>query len=124
MSEQNSPGKGLPESVNADVAADFPAPIWEIHEPALPNIGDLRNATNDLLEAINDRELALALKEGDRISSFSPFLEWLSRDGPLYVRQFAERLIWDMKCRRDVEALELIALTANRYLAKLARSEP
>ena len=95
------------------------------NEPVLPSIGDLRNATNDLLEAINDRELALALKEGDRISSISPFLEWLSREGPtgLNVRQFAERLVWDMKCRGDVEALEIIDSAATKYLANLARSK-
>lgn len=87
---------------------------------AMPSIDDLRKAASEMLAEINSIELATALKDGDRVDSYEPFIEWLRahKNGELYVRQMIECLLFDASVHFETGTLRHVLVTAAQYLAR------
>jgi hypothetical protein len=77
---------------------------------SMPTSAQIRIEANKILEVLEERDLAIALQKGDRINSYTPYVEWLKNgdQSKLYLRQLAESLVFELQRMNATSELKMI----------------
>lgn len=85
---------------------------------ALPSTSEIRNEANAVLESLEMLELSRALQAGDRIKSFTPYMEFLKQGdhAKLHLRQLADAVLWELREMKAKSELRELQNTALNYV--------
>ena len=76
----------------------------------MPTSAQIRVEANKILEVLEERDLAIAVQSGNRLQSYTPYVEWLKNgdQSKLYLRQLAETVVFELQRLNATSELKVV----------------